>query len=150
MWRWIFERGSPTLRTICFAAELSDENNLQMYIPRGFAHGFAVLSEVAHVAYKTDAYYAPESEGARSMPQTRNLPLTGNTERLRLPAVQQGQSRLFLGRNIARRLPFTTKELGDDFDHGVPRSNWDKELHRALSKTRHRMPCSFSSGIGHL
>ena len=53
-----------TLRGQYVAVELSDENNLQMYIPKGFAHGFAVLSEVAHVAYKTDAYYAPESEGA--------------------------------------------------------------------------------------
>ena len=55
--------GSPTFGQYV-AAELSDENNLQMYIPKGFAHGFAVLSEIAHVAYKTDAYYAPESEGA--------------------------------------------------------------------------------------
>ena len=55
--------GSPTFGQYV-AVELSDENNLQMYIPKGFAHGFAVLSEVAHVAYKTDAYYAPESEGA--------------------------------------------------------------------------------------
>ena len=54
--------GSPTFGQYV-VAELSDENNLQMYIPKGFAHGFAVLSEVAHVAYKTDAYYAPESEG---------------------------------------------------------------------------------------
>ena len=55
--------GSPTFGQYV-TAELSDENNLQMYIPKGFAHGFAVLSEIAHVAYKTDAYYAPESEGA--------------------------------------------------------------------------------------
>lgn len=43
---------------------LSGENNRQLFIPKGFAHGFIVLSEAAHVAYKTDAYWAPQSEGA--------------------------------------------------------------------------------------
>lgn len=45
------------------AVELSAENNLQFYIPRGFAHGFAVLSETAVFAYKCDNYYNKESEG---------------------------------------------------------------------------------------
>ena len=55
--------GSPTFgQTV--AVELSGDNNRQMYIPKGFAHGFAVLSDSAHVAYKTDDFYAPESEGA--------------------------------------------------------------------------------------
>ena len=40
------------------AAELSEENKKQFFIPRGFAHGFIVLSESATIAYKVDAYYA--------------------------------------------------------------------------------------------
>ena len=40
------------------AAELSEENKKQLFIPRGFAHGFIVLSESATIAYKVDAYYA--------------------------------------------------------------------------------------------
>lgn len=43
--------------------ELSAENNLQLYIPRGFAHGFSVLSESAVFAYKCDNGYNKESEG---------------------------------------------------------------------------------------
>ena len=43
--------------------ELSAENNLQLYIPRGFAHGFSVLSERAVFAYKCDNGYNKESEG---------------------------------------------------------------------------------------
>ena len=44
--------------------ELSGENHRQLFIPRGFAHGFAVLSEEALFQYKCDNYYAPQSEGA--------------------------------------------------------------------------------------
>ena len=43
--------------------ELSAENNLQFYVPRGFAHGFSVLSETAVFAYKCDNTYNKESEG---------------------------------------------------------------------------------------
>ena len=43
--------------------ELSDENNHQLWIPRGFAHGFSVLSETAVVCYKCDAYYKKDAEG---------------------------------------------------------------------------------------
>ena len=46
-----------------FSIELSDENKYQLFIPRGFAHGFAVLSTEAIFQYKCDAYYAPQSEG---------------------------------------------------------------------------------------
>lgn len=42
--------------------ELSDFNKNQLYVPRGFLHGFSVLSETAVVAYKTDAYFEPNSE----------------------------------------------------------------------------------------
>ena len=46
------------------AVELSEENKRQFFVPRGFAHGFAVLSEEAVFQYKCDNFYAPESEGA--------------------------------------------------------------------------------------
>ena len=47
-----------------FAVELSGENHRQMFIPKGFAHGFSVLSQEAVFQYKCDEYYAPESEAA--------------------------------------------------------------------------------------
>ena len=42
---------------------LSEENKLQLYIPRGFAHGYAALSDEVIFQYKCDNYYCPESEG---------------------------------------------------------------------------------------
>ncbi len=53
--------GSPTFGK-SFTSELSEENGLQMYIPRGFAHGFVVLSESADFFYKCDTVYSPEDE----------------------------------------------------------------------------------------
>lgn len=53
--------GSPTFAQ-WFAVELSPENARQLLVPVGFAHGFAVLSEVAEVQYKCDAYYTPSAE----------------------------------------------------------------------------------------
>ena len=46
-----------------FGIELNPENKFQLYIPRGFAHGFSVLSPTAVFAYKCDNYYNKESEG---------------------------------------------------------------------------------------
>ena len=46
------------------AVELTEDNHRQFFVPRGFAHGFAVLSEEAVFQYKCDNYYAPQSEGA--------------------------------------------------------------------------------------
>lgn len=45
------------------AVELSGDNHRQFFVPRGFAHGFSVLSEKAVFQYKCDAFYAPQSEG---------------------------------------------------------------------------------------
>lgn len=42
---------------------LSDENRRQMFIPEGFAHGFCVLSKIAHFYYKCSDFYAPDDEG---------------------------------------------------------------------------------------
>lgn len=55
--------GSPTYGKH-FSVELSDENHRMLFIPRGFAHGFSVLSEEVIFQYKCDNYYHPESEGA--------------------------------------------------------------------------------------
>lgn len=44
------------------AVELNDKNKKQLFIPKGFAHGFVVLSETAVVAYKVDNYYSKENE----------------------------------------------------------------------------------------
>ncbi len=49
------------------AVELSGENGLQMFIPRGFAHGFSVLSDTAVFQYKCDNLYHPEAEGGISV-----------------------------------------------------------------------------------
>lgn len=49
------------------AVELSDENHKMFFIPKGFAHGFAVLSDIAVFQYKCDNYYCPESEGGISI-----------------------------------------------------------------------------------
>lgn len=46
-----------------YAVELTAENHLQFLIPRGFAHGFAVLSETAIFSYKCDNFYHPEADG---------------------------------------------------------------------------------------
>ena len=56
-------KGSPTYGKYV-AVELSEDNHKTLFIPRGFAHGFSVLSETAVFQYKCDNYYAPQSEGA--------------------------------------------------------------------------------------
>lgn len=56
-------KGSPTFGQHV-AVELTEDNHRQFFIPRGFAHGFSVLSDVAVFQYKCDNYYCPESEGA--------------------------------------------------------------------------------------
>lgn len=55
-------KGSPTFGQHV-AVELSEDNHRQFFIPKGFAHGFAVLSEEAIFQYKCDELYAPQSEG---------------------------------------------------------------------------------------
>lgn len=59
-------KGSPTYGQH-IAVELSEENKLQVFIPRGFAHGFAVLSDSAVFQYKCDNYYAPQADGGISI-----------------------------------------------------------------------------------
>lgn len=58
--------GSPTYGQHV-AVELSEDNHRQFFVPRGFAHGFAVLSETAVFQYKCDNFYAPHADGGISI-----------------------------------------------------------------------------------
>lgn len=58
--------GSPTYGEH-IAVELSEENGVELFIPRGFAHGFSVLTDEAVFQYKCDNYYAPNAEGGISI-----------------------------------------------------------------------------------
>ncbi len=59
-------KGSPTYGQHV-AIELNEDNHRQVFIPRGFAHGFSVLSETAVFQYKCDNFYAPEADGGISI-----------------------------------------------------------------------------------
>ena len=59
-------KGSPTYGQH-IAIELSEDNHRQFFVPRGFAHGFAVLSEVAIFQYKCDNFYASQADGGISI-----------------------------------------------------------------------------------
>ena len=59
-------RGSPTYGQHV-AVELTEENHRQFFIPQGFAHGFAVLSDTAVFQYKCDNFYHPEADGGISI-----------------------------------------------------------------------------------
>ena len=59
-------KGSPTYGQHV-AVELSEDNHRQFFVPRGFAHGFVVLSDVAVFQYKCDNFYAPEADGGISI-----------------------------------------------------------------------------------
>ena len=59
-------KGSPTYGQHV-AVELTEDNHRQFFVPRGFAHGFAVLSETAVFQYKCDNFYAPANDGGVSI-----------------------------------------------------------------------------------
>lgn len=59
-------KGSPTYGQHV-AVELTEENHRQFFVPRGFAHGFAVLSDIALFQYKCDNFYAPQADGGISI-----------------------------------------------------------------------------------
>ncbi len=59
-------KGSPTYGQHV-AVELTEDNHRQFFVPRGFAHGFAVLSEIAIFQYKCDEFYHPEVDGGISI-----------------------------------------------------------------------------------
>ena len=62
MWQWTCATYGKHV-----AVELTEENHRQFFIPRGFAHGFAVLSDTAVFQYKCDNYYAPDYDGGISI-----------------------------------------------------------------------------------
>lgn len=62
-------KGSPTYGQHV-AVELSEDNHLAIFIPKGFAHGFSVLSESAVFQYKCDEFYHPEADGGISIMDT--------------------------------------------------------------------------------
>ena len=59
-------KGSPTYGQHV-AVELTEDNHRQFFIPKGYAHGFAVLSETAVIQYKCDEFYHPEADGGISI-----------------------------------------------------------------------------------
>ena len=59
-------KGSPTYSKHV-AVELTEDNHRQFFVPRGFAHGFAVLSDTAVFQYKCDNFYAPQTDGGISI-----------------------------------------------------------------------------------
>ena len=59
-------KGSPTYGQHV-AVELTEDNHRQFFVPKGFAHGFAVLSQTAVFQYKCDNFYAPEADGGISI-----------------------------------------------------------------------------------
>lgn len=59
-------KGSPTYGQHV-AVEITENNHRQFFVPRGFAHGFAVLSETAVFQYKCDNFYAPQADGGISI-----------------------------------------------------------------------------------
>lgn len=59
-------KGAPTYGQHV-AVELTEDNHRQFFVPRGFAHGFAVLSETAVFQYKCDNFYAPQADGGISI-----------------------------------------------------------------------------------
>ena len=59
-------KGSPTYGKYV-SCLLTEENHRQFFVPRGFAHGFAVMSDIAVFQYKCDNYYHPEADGGISI-----------------------------------------------------------------------------------
>jgi dTDP-4-dehydrorhamnose 3,5-epimerase len=99
--RW----GSPTFgRSVI--AELSGDNKCQMFVPRGFAHGFVVLSESAILAYKVDNYYSPECDrGLAFDDPSLNIDWQLPEEQFTLSEKDQNQSSLV--------------DLTESFEYGV-------------------------------
>ena len=72
-------KGSPTYGKHV-AVELTEDNHRQFFIPKGFAHGYAVLSETAVFQYKCDNFYHPEADGVVSVFSTTPLALIGKSQ----------------------------------------------------------------------
>lgn len=84
-------QGSPTYGQYVIA-ELSAENKHQLFVPRGFAHGFVVLSDSAIFAYKVDNYYSPECDRGLAFDDvTLNIDWQLSEEELKLSEKDQKQ-----------------------------------------------------------
>ena len=83
-------KGSPTYGQHV-AVELTEDNHVQFFIPKGFAHGFAVLSETAVFQYKCDNFYHPEADGGISILDD-SLGIDWKTTALLLPPVEWRQA----------------------------------------------------------
>jgi len=77
------------------AVELSEDNFKQIYIPKGFAHGFVVLSEVALISYKCDNFYHPESEAGIRYDDT-DLKINWGIENSRIIVSERDKKHPFL------------------------------------------------------
>lgn len=82
----------------CFGCELSAENNRQIWVPEGFAHGFMVLSDSADILYKVTNYWAPEHERC----------VQWNDPQLGIPWPEQ--TPVILSEKDARGVPFAAAE----------------------------------------
>ena len=85
-------KGSPTYGQHV-AVELTEDNHRQFFVPRGFAHGFAVLSEEAVFQYKCDDFYHPEADGGISILDT-SLGKTGASLPTRQSSARRTQNTL--------------------------------------------------------
>ena len=86
--------GSPTFGEYV-AVELSGKNKRQMFVPRGFAHGFVVLTETCTFAYKVDNYYSPECDrGIAFDDKDLKIDWQLNAEELHLSAKDTQQPKL--------------------------------------------------------
>ena len=86
--------GSPTFGEY-IAVELSGKNKRQMFVPRGFAHGFVVLTETCTFAYKVDNYYSPECDrGIAYDDKDLKIDWQLNAEELHLSAKDTQQPKL--------------------------------------------------------
>lgn len=86
--------GSPTFGQH-ITVELSGKNKKQMFVPRGFAHGFVVLTETCTFAYKVDNYYSPECDrGIAYDDKDLNIDWQLNAEELHLSAKDTQQPKL--------------------------------------------------------
>ena len=83
-------KGSPTYGKHV-AVELTEDNHVQFFIPKGFAHGFAVLSETAVFQYKCDNFYHPEADGGISILDD-SLGIDWKTTALLLPPFEWRQA----------------------------------------------------------
>ena len=98
-------QGSPTFGQHV-AVELSGDNKKQMFVPRGFAHGFVVLTDTATFAYKVDNYYSPECDrGLAFDDKTLNIDWKLDAKRLLLSDKDTQQPKL--------------KALADCFDYNI-------------------------------